>query len=149
MKAKLARTASDTKNNDTVLAMRATFKQKQHLQDEKQPAVWRPAGTGPTPAARSSSSTTSTSGSASRGGSSSSVVDGVAPSKLTATTISASKRREENLRQFEALLAQNPHIVMEHLVPREQEVMQPVRKDVRTGRLWLLFLRTIPVEQSM
>nr|NP_001163211.1 par-1, isoform T [Drosophila melanogaster]AAK82366.1 Ser/Thr protein kinase PAR-1beta [Drosophila melanogaster]ACZ94483.1 par-1, isoform T [Drosophila melanogaster] len=106
VKAKLARTASDTKNNDTVLAMRATFKQKQHLQDEKQPAVWRPAGTGPTPAARSSSSTTSTSGSASRGGSSSSVVDGVAPSKLTATTISASKRREENLRQFEALLAQ-------------------------------------------
>ncbi|XP_017051099.1 MAP/microtubule affinity-regulating kinase 3 isoform X11 [Drosophila ficusphila] len=105
-KAKLARTASDTKNNDTVLAMRATLKQKQHLQDEKQPAVWRPAGTAPTPAARSSSSTSSTSASASRGGSSSSVVDGVAPSKLTATTISASKRREENLRQFEALLAQ-------------------------------------------
>ncbi|XP_044778393.1 serine/threonine-protein kinase MARK2 isoform X5 [Drosophila simulans] len=106
VKAKLARTASDTKNNDTVLAMRATLKQKQHLQDEKQPAVWRPAGTAPTPAARSSSSTTSTSRSVSRGGSSSSVVDGVAPSKLTATTISASKRREENLRQFEALLAQ-------------------------------------------
>nr|XP_017013842.2 serine/threonine-protein kinase MARK2 isoform X1 [Drosophila takahashii]XP_017013844.2 serine/threonine-protein kinase MARK2 isoform X1 [Drosophila takahashii] len=107
VKAKLARTASDTKNNDTVLAMRATLKQKQHLQDEKQPAVWRPAGTAPTPAARSSSSTSSaTSASASRGGSSSSVVDGVAPSKLTATTISASKRREENLRQFEALLAQ-------------------------------------------
>ncbi|XP_026837188.1 serine/threonine-protein kinase MARK2 isoform X8 [Drosophila erecta] len=106
VKAKLARTASDTKNNDTVLAMRATLKQKQHLQDEKQPAIWRPAGTAPTPAARSSSSTTSTSASASRGGSSSSVVDGVSPSKLTATTISASKRREENLRQFEALLAQ-------------------------------------------
>ncbi|XP_016953101.1 serine/threonine-protein kinase MARK2 isoform X4 [Drosophila biarmipes] len=106
VKAKLARTASDTKNNDTVLAMRATFKQKQPLQDEKQPAVWRPAGTAPTPAARSSSSTSSNSASASRGGSSSSVVDGVAPSKLTATTISASKRREENLRQFEALLAQ-------------------------------------------
>ncbi|XP_043642458.1 MAP/microtubule affinity-regulating kinase 3-like isoform X8 [Drosophila teissieri] len=104
VKAKLARTASDTKNNDTVLAMRATLKQKQQLQDEKQPAVWRPAGTAPVPAARSSSSTMSTS--ASRGGSSSSVVDGVTPSKLTATTISASKRREENLRQFEALLAQ-------------------------------------------
>ncbi|XP_016988096.1 serine/threonine-protein kinase MARK2 isoform X2 [Drosophila rhopaloa] len=106
VKAKLARTASDTKNNDTVLAMRATLKQKQNLQDEKQPAVWRPAGTAPTPAARSSSSTSSNSASTSRGGSSSSVVDGVAPSKLTATTISASKRREENLRQFEALLAQ-------------------------------------------
>lgn len=107
VKAKLARTASDTKNNDTVLAMRATFKQKQHLQDEKQPAVWRPAGTAPTPAARSSfSPSSSTSGSTSRGGSSSSVVDGVAPSKVTATTISAAKRREENLRQFEALLAQ-------------------------------------------
>ncbi|XP_039480115.1 serine/threonine-protein kinase MARK2-like isoform X14 [Drosophila santomea] len=106
VKAKLARTASDTKNNDTVLAMRATLKQKQQLQDEKQPAVWRPAGTAPVPAARSSSSTMSTSASASRGGSSSSVVDGVTPSKLTATTISASKRREENLRQFEALLAQ-------------------------------------------
>ncbi|XP_039228640.1 MAP/microtubule affinity-regulating kinase 3 isoform X21 [Drosophila yakuba] len=106
VKAKLARTASDTKNNDTVLAMRATLKQKQQLQDEKQPAVWRPAGTAPVPAARSSSSTMSNSASASRGGSSSSVVDGVTPSKLTATTISASKRREENLRQFEALLAQ-------------------------------------------
>ncbi|KAI8038428.1 hypothetical protein M5D96_008326 [Drosophila gunungcola] len=105
-KAKLARTASDTKNNDTLLAMRATLKQKQHLQDEKQPAVWRPAGTAPTPAARSSSTTSSTSASTSRGGSSSSVVDGVASSKLTATTISATKRREENLRQFEALLAQ-------------------------------------------
>ncbi|XP_016928375.3 MAP/microtubule affinity-regulating kinase 3 isoform X16 [Drosophila suzukii] len=107
VKAKLARTASDTKNNDTLMAMRATLKQKQHLQDEKQPAVWRPAGTAPTPAVRSSTpSTSSNSASASRGGSSSSVVDGVAPSKLTATTISASKRREENLRQFEALLAQ-------------------------------------------
>ncbi|XP_037712609.1 serine/threonine-protein kinase MARK2 isoform X17 [Drosophila subpulchrella] len=107
VKAKLARTASDTKNNDTLMAMRATLKQKQHLQDEKQPAVWRPAGTAPTPAVRSSTpSTSSNSTSASRGGSSSSVVDGVAPSKLTATTISASKRREENLRQFEALLAQ-------------------------------------------
>ncbi|XP_041675770.1 serine/threonine-protein kinase MARK2 isoform X3 [Drosophila eugracilis] len=108
VKAKLARTASDSKNNDTLLAMRATLKQKQHLQDEKQPAVWRPAGTAPTPAARSitSTSSTSTSTSASRGGSSSSVVDGVSTSKLTATTISASKRREENLRQFEALLAQ-------------------------------------------
>ncbi|XP_020804843.1 serine/threonine-protein kinase MARK2 isoform X3 [Drosophila serrata] len=109
VKAKLARTASDTKNNDTVLAMRATLKQKQHMQDEKQPAVWRPAGTAPTPAARSSfttSTSTSTSGSTSRGGSSNSVVDGVAPSKVTATTISAAKRREENLRQFEALLAQ-------------------------------------------
>ncbi|XP_017025104.1 serine/threonine-protein kinase MARK2 isoform X5 [Drosophila kikkawai] len=109
VKAKLARTASDTKNNDTVLAMRATLKQKQHIQDEKQPAVWRPAGTAPTPAARSSfttSNSSAVSGSASRGGSSNSVVDGVAPSKVTATTISAAKRREENLRQFEALLAQ-------------------------------------------
>ncbi|KAH8402255.1 hypothetical protein KR009_010870 [Drosophila setifemur] len=105
VKAKLARTASDTKNNDTVLAMRATLKQKQHLADEK-PAVWRPAGTAPTPAARSSSSTSTSTGS--RGGSSSSVVDGITPSKLTATTISAAKRREENLRQFEALLAQKP-----------------------------------------
>ncbi|XP_032306416.1 serine/threonine-protein kinase MARK2 isoform X23 [Drosophila ananassae] len=108
VKAKLARTASDTKNNDTVLAMRATLKQKQHMADEK-PAVWRPAGPAPTPAARSSSSTSNSTSAGSRGGSSNSVVDGVAPSKLTATTISAAKRREENLRQFEALLAQKSH----------------------------------------
>ncbi|KAH8270864.1 hypothetical protein KR018_007635 [Drosophila ironensis] len=111
VKAKLARTASDTKNNDTMLAMRATLRQKQHLADEKQPAVWRPAGTAPTPAARSTSSASnSTSASAgSRGGSSNSVVDGVSTSKVTAPTISAAKRREENLRQFEALLAQKSH----------------------------------------
>ncbi|XP_030556904.1 MAP/microtubule affinity-regulating kinase 3 isoform X5 [Drosophila novamexicana] len=107
LKAKLARTASDTKNTDTVLAMRATLKQKQQHHDVKQQQAesrWRPTTTtAPTPAARST---------ASRGNSSSSVVDGGSSSKLTATTISASKRREENLRQFEALLAQKssqPH----------------------------------------
>ncbi|XP_060660659.1 serine/threonine-protein kinase MARK2 isoform X2 [Drosophila nasuta] len=100
LKTKLARTASDTKNTDTVLAMRATLKQKAH-HDVKPQAGWRPAAAAagaPTPAVR----TTTTS----RGNSSSSVVDGGSSSKLTATTISASKRREENLRQFEALLAQ-------------------------------------------
>ncbi|BFG03626.1 serine/threonine-protein kinase MARK2-like [Drosophila madeirensis] len=101
VKNKLARTASDTKNTDTVLAMRATLKQKHQHTDEKQAApAWRPAGTAPTPAVRTSTS---------RGGSSNSVVDGITSSKLTATTISASKRREENLRQFEALLAQKSH----------------------------------------
>ncbi|XP_062134053.1 serine/threonine-protein kinase MARK2 isoform X9 [Drosophila sulfurigaster albostrigata] len=100
LKTKLARTASDTKNTDTVLAMRATLKQKAH-HDVKPQAGWRPAAAAagaPTPAVR----TTTTS----RGNSSSSVADGGSSSKLTATTISASKRREENLRQFEALLAQ-------------------------------------------
>ncbi|XP_033247406.1 serine/threonine-protein kinase MARK2-like isoform X10 [Drosophila miranda] len=101
VKNKLARTASDTKNTDTVLAMRATLKQKHQHPDEKQPApAWRPAGTAPTPAVRTTTS---------RGGSSNSVVDGITSSKLTATTISSSKRREENLRQFEALLAQKSH----------------------------------------
>ncbi|XP_034654924.1 serine/threonine-protein kinase MARK2-like isoform X11 [Drosophila subobscura] len=101
VKNKLARTASDTKNTDTVLAMRATLKQKHQHPDEKQAApAWRPAGTAPTPAVRTSTS---------RGGSSNSVVDGITSSKLTATTISASKRREENLRQFEAILAQKSH----------------------------------------
>ncbi|XP_034139094.1 serine/threonine-protein kinase MARK2 isoform X11 [Drosophila guanche] len=101
VKNKLARTASDTKNTDTVLAMRATLKQKHQHPDEKQAAqAWRPAGTAPTPAVRTSTS---------RGGSSNSVVDGITSSKLTAPTISASKRREENLRQFEALLAQKSH----------------------------------------
>ncbi|KRG04945.1 uncharacterized protein Dmoj_GI20735, isoform Q [Drosophila mojavensis] len=108
LKAKLARTASDTKNTDTVLAMRANLKQKEHQhhdankqQQQLQQPPWRPANSqdrpAPTPAVRTS---------ASRGNSSSSVVDGGSSSKLTATTISASKRREENLRQFEALLAQ-------------------------------------------
>ncbi|XP_030243394.1 MAP/microtubule affinity-regulating kinase 3 [Drosophila navojoa] len=108
LKAKLARTASDTKNTDTVLAMRANLKQKEHQhhdankqQQQLQQPPWRPANSqdrpAPTPAVRTS---------ASRGSSSSSVVDGGSSSKLTATTISASKRREENLRQFEALLAQ-------------------------------------------
>ncbi|XP_064542512.1 serine/threonine-protein kinase MARK2 isoform X19 [Drosophila montana] len=107
LKAKLARTASDTKNTDSVLAMRATLKQKQQHHDVKQEPAhgrWRPTTTAaPTPAARST---------ASRGNSSSSVTDGGSASKLTATTISSSKRREENLRQFEALLAQKssqPH----------------------------------------
>ncbi|XP_033250415.1 serine/threonine-protein kinase MARK2 isoform X6 [Drosophila miranda] len=101
VKNKLARTASDTKNTDTVLAMRATLKQKHQHPDAKQPApAWRPAGTAPTPAVRTTTS---------RGGSSNSVVDGITSSKLTATTISSSKRREENLRQFEALLAQKSH----------------------------------------
>ncbi|KAH8371317.1 hypothetical protein KR093_006883 [Drosophila rubida] len=100
LKAKLARTASDTKNTDTVLAMRATLKQKAHHDAKPPAAAWRPAGTtsAPTPAVRTSTT--------SRGNSSSSVVDGGSSSKLTATTISAAKRREENLRQFEALLAQ-------------------------------------------
>lgn len=106
LKAKLARTASDTKNTDTVLAMRANLKQKEHQhhdanKQQLQQPPWRPANSqdrpAPTPAVRTS---------ASRGNSSSSVVDGGSSSKLTATTISASKRREENLRQFEALLAQ-------------------------------------------
>ncbi|XP_023171805.2 serine/threonine-protein kinase MARK2 isoform X3 [Drosophila hydei] len=108
LKAKLARTASDTKNTDTVLAMRANLKQKEHQhhdakhqQQQLQQPPWRPSTSqdrqAPTPAARTS---------ASRGNSSTSVVDGGSASKLTATTISASKRREENLRQFEALLAQ-------------------------------------------
>ncbi|KRF79795.1 uncharacterized protein Dvir_GJ20472, isoform E [Drosophila virilis] len=107
LKAKLARTASDTKNTDTVLAMRATLKQKQQHHDVKQQQAegrWRPTTTtAPTPAARTTES---------RGNSSSSVVDGGSASKLTATTISASKRREENLRQFVALMAQKssqPH----------------------------------------
>ncbi|KAL7736702.1 hypothetical protein ACLKA6_015563 [Drosophila palustris] len=104
LKAKLARTASDTKNTDTVLAMRATLKQKQAAHHDVKPQTggWRPPATAagaaaPTPAARSTTG---------RGNSSSSVVDGGSASKLTATTISATKRREENLRQFEALLAQ-------------------------------------------
>jgi len=98
LKAKLARTASDTKNTDTVLAMRATLKQKQGHHDVKpQTGGWRPSSAAPTPAARTTTS---------RGNSSTSVVDGGSSSKLTATTISAAKRREENLRQFEALLAQ-------------------------------------------
>ncbi|XP_017837099.1 serine/threonine-protein kinase MARK2 isoform X4 [Drosophila busckii] len=103
-KTKLARTASDTKNTDTVLAMRATLKSKQHHQEIKQQPTWRPkststtnAGVAPTPVTRIT---------ASRGNSSNSVVDGGSSSKLTATTISAAKRREENLRQFEALLSQ-------------------------------------------
>ncbi|EDW01876.1 GH20210 [Drosophila grimshawi] len=106
LKAKLARTASDTKNTDTVLAMRVTLKQKQQQQqkDAKPQTGWRPtttsasaAGVAPTPAARNTTS---------KGASSNSVVDGGSSSKLTATTISAAKRREENLRQFEALLSQ-------------------------------------------
>ncbi|XP_023030860.1 serine/threonine-protein kinase MARK2 isoform X5 [Drosophila willistoni] len=116
MKTKLARTASDTKNTDTVLAMRATFKQKQtaqHNNDAVGGGVQQPTSTTagsrsshhstPTPAARTTSSR------AVSGGSSNSVVDGVTTSRLTATTISAAKRHEENLRQFEALLAQKSH----------------------------------------
>ncbi|XP_068144723.1 serine/threonine-protein kinase MARK2 isoform X10 [Drosophila tropicalis] len=116
MKTKLARTASDTKNTDTVLAMRATLKQKQaaqHNNDAGGGGVQQPNLTTsgsrsshhstPTPAARTTTSRAVT------GGSSNSVVDGVASSRLTATTISAAKRHEENLRQFEALLAQKSH----------------------------------------
>ncbi|XP_030372134.1 serine/threonine-protein kinase MARK2 isoform X3 [Scaptodrosophila lebanonensis] len=109
LKTKLARTASDTKNNDTVLAMRATLKHKQH-QDDKQHA-WRPSTStttkaAPTPASRSSVTGAYSSGLSGKVSGSGSVVDGGTSSKLTATTISAAKRREENLRQFEALLAQ-------------------------------------------
>lgn len=149
VKAKLARTASDTKNNDTVLAMRATLKQKQHMADEK-PAVWRPAGPAPTPAARSSSSTSNSTSAGSRGGSSNSVVDGVAPSKLTATTISAAKRREENLRQFEALLAQSPIATP----PREDRglpgraVLPPVPSDVRSDPSWHPFRPSTPTNRK-
>ncbi|KAH8398586.1 hypothetical protein KR222_005348 [Zaprionus bogoriensis] len=98
LKTKLARTASDTKNTDTMLAMRATLKQKQQHQEVKQQhSGWRPPiTTAKPPAAKSSVSK----------GNSNSEVDGGSSSKLTASTISASKRREENLRHFEALLAQ-------------------------------------------
>lgn len=97
LKAKLARTASDTKNTETVQARRSTFKQKQQLSHETKQSRWHPADKTSSPATKTT---------ASRGNSSNSVVDGVTSSQLTATTISAAKRKEENLRQFEALLAQ-------------------------------------------
>lgn len=97
VKAKLARTASDTKNTETVQARRSTFKQNQQNHETKhqhQQSRWHP-----------SEKTTHTIKSTSRGNSSS-IVDGGISSQLTATTISAAKRKEENLRHFEALLAQ-------------------------------------------
>lgn len=95
LKTKLARTASDTKNTETVQARRSTFKQKHQISShETKQSRWQ------------TSSTPATKPTASRGNSSNSVVDGVTSSQLTATTISAAKRKEENLRQFEALLAQ-------------------------------------------
>lgn len=97
LKTKLARTASDTKNTETVQARRSTFKQKQQQSHEIKQSRWNPSDKTSTPATKPT---------ASRGNSSNSVVDGVTSSQLTATTISAAKRKEENLRQFEALLAQ-------------------------------------------
>lgn len=97
LKTKLARTASDTKNTETVQARRSTFKQKQQQSHEIKQSRWNPSDKTSTPVTKPT---------ASRGNSSNSVVDGVTSSQLTATTISAAKRKEENLRQFEALLAQ-------------------------------------------
>lgn len=95
VKAKLARTASDTKNSETVQARRSAFKQNQQNHEIKQQSRWHPSEKTSTPTIKPASR-----------GNSSSVVDGGISSQLTATTISAAKRKEENLRHFEALLAQ-------------------------------------------